>query len=57
MQMEKINKRMPTENEVEKIITVTIYLTTNLATIQGNFYQQWCNEEFESLKEVMYGNV
>ena len=49
----QINKRTPTENEVEKIITVTIYLTTNLITIRGNFYQQWCNEEFESLKKVV----
>lgn len=42
-----------TKGEDDKLITIHVYFTTFLTTVQRNFYKQWVDEEFEYLKAVV----
>lgn len=39
--------------EIEKIITINVYFSTHLITVQGNYYTDWVNVEFPHLKFVV----
>lgn len=53
--MIKLSKcsRASTKGEEDKLITIHVYFTTFVATVQGNFYEQWVDEEFEYPKAVV----
>ena len=41
-------------NDLEdKLFTITMYLNIQTVTIQGNFYQEWCEKEFPLLKVLV----
>ncbi|XP_061171041.1 uncharacterized protein LOC133180580 [Saccostrea echinata] len=39
--------------EMEKIITINVYFSTHLITVQGNNYLHWVDDEFPHLKSVV----
>lgn len=46
-------KILTNDDSSQKIITIHIFLTTFLITVQGSFYKEWVSSEFEYLKAIV----
>jgi hypothetical protein len=50
-------KILRNDDNGQKIITIHVFLTTFLITVQGTFYKEWVSSEFEYLKTVVEVNT